>query len=73
MGAMPCSRSTPAVGAVPPSAVRTLPSPISVMATWESGARSPLAPSEPTCGTAGVMPASRYFNNCSMTSGRTAE
>ena len=36
---------------------RTSPSPSSASAAWASGARSPLAPSEPCSGTTGTMPA----------------
>ena len=39
-----------------PSGSSTSPSPISASAQWASGARSPLAPSDPCSGTTGVMP-----------------
>ena len=41
---------------VAPSASHTSPSPISASAQWLSGARSPLAPSEPCSRTTGVRP-----------------
>src|SRR5690349_16728557 len=39
----------------------------------ESGARSPLAPSEPISGMAGVIPRLRYVSSRVISSGRTAE
>ena len=55
-GARPARASASAVGSTPPSAAHTSPSPISASAQWLSGARSPLAPSEPCSRTTGVMP-----------------
>ena len=62
-GAMPCDSSAPAVS----------PSPISASATCASGARSPLAPSEPCSGTVGVIRALSRPSSVSTTTGRTPE
>ena len=51
----------------------TSPSPISTSAQWASGARSPLAPSEPNSGTRGVIPALSSARIASATSGRAPE
>ena len=56
-----------------PAASATSPSPISASAQWASGARSPLAPSEPCSGTTGVTPALRSAAIVSATSGRAPE
>ena len=48
---------------------QTSPSPISASATWASGARSPLAPSDPCSRTTGVMPALSMASSASATSG----
>ena len=51
----------------------TSPSPISTRAQCASGARSPLAPSEPCSGTTGVIPAFRTARIVSATSGLAPE
>ena len=51
----------------------TSPSPISASAQWASGARSPLAPSEPCSRTTGVMPALSSASCRSTSSGRAPE
>ena len=51
----------------------TSPSPSNTSAQWASGARSPLAPSEPYSGTRGVMPALSSARIASATSGRAPE
>ena len=67
-GSIPASRSASAAGRPPSS-----PSPISASAQCASGARSPLAPSEPCSGTAGVRPALSSATIVSATSGRAPE
>ncbi len=56
-----------------PSSVRTSPSPISTSAAWASGARLPLAPSEPCSGTAGTTPALTRPSSDSATCGLDPE
>ena len=56
-GSMPASASACAAGTGVPPGSATSPSPISTSAQCASGARSPLAPSEPCSGTTGVIPA----------------
>ena len=69
-GSMPASASASAAGRRRPSRSCTSPSPISASAQWASGARSPLAPSEPCSGTTGVTPAFSSAAIVSATSGR---
>ena len=54
----------------PALAVVDLAFPISTSAQWASGARSPLAPSEPCSGTTGASPALRSAASVSATNGR---
>ncbi len=56
-----------------PAGPSTCPSPMSTSARWASGARSPLAPTEPRPGIHGVTSASSSHRSWSMTSGRTPE
>ena len=57
IGLMPAAASAEAVSISTPFASWTRPSPISAKAQCESGAKSPLQPSEPNSGTTGVIPA----------------
>ena len=49
------------------------PSPIKQAAMYESGVRSPLAPTEPSCGMHGSTRWLSSVHNASSTSSRTAE
>ena len=56
-----CSkRPTIDVSAQPVFGPHIFPSPIKLRATWESGAKSPLAPTVPFAGTYGAHPAVKY-------------
>ncbi|CAB4651528.1 unannotated protein [freshwater metagenome] len=71
IGSIPDSESNSCTGRMLPPASTASPSPISTSAQWESGAKSPLQPSEPNSRTTGVMPA---FNTAAIvvaTTGRT--
>ncbi len=70
-GAMPCSARSSAAGRSSPSGPSASPSPISVSAQCESGARSPEQPSDPYSCTTGVIPALRIAAIVSTTRGRT--
>ena len=67
------SASAPVLLASTSPATSTSPSPMSASAQWASGARSPLAPSEPYSGTTGVMPAFRSAAIVSATIGRVPD
>ncbi len=69
-GSMPAATSRSAESASMPSAPYARPSPISTSAQCESGARSPLQPSEPYSCTFGVMPALSSAAMVSATTGR---
>ena len=70
-GAIPASASSSGTGRSAPSRSRARPSPISTIAQWESGARSPEQPSEPYSWTIGVMWAFSSASIVSTTTGRT--
>ena len=77
---VPLIRASPSlacnvIGATPAAAAAGAhsPSPIRARATWASGARSPLAPSDPCSGTVGVIPALSSSTMRSTTTGRTPE
>ena len=72
-GSMPASPSACAAGTGVPPGSATSPSPISTSAQCASGARSPLAPSEPCSGTTGVIPALSSASIVSASSGRAPE
>ncbi len=72
-GSIPASASAAAAGAGRPSEPSTSPSPIIARAQWASGARSPLAPSEPCSGTTGSSPAASIASIVSASSGRAPE
>jgi hypothetical protein len=59
------------VRARPPASAE--PSPSSTSAMCASGARSPLAPTEPRLGSTGTMPALKIASACSIELGRTPE
>ena len=69
-GVRPAAARASAAGRVDPSGPWTTPSPISTMATWASGARSPEQPSEPYSGTTGVMPRSSRAASSSAVASR---
>ena len=71
-GASPARRSPSAPGTTSPP-IRTRPRPRRGSARWASGARSPLAPTDPRLGTAGSTSASRRAISASMICGRTPE
>ena len=71
-GARPARRNPSApLAARPP--IRTCPQPSSGRARCASGARSPLAPTDPRLGTSGSTSARRRESSASMTFGRTPE
>ena len=72
-GSIPAAASASAAGRRPPSARSISPSPMSARPQWASGARSPLAPSEPCSGTTGVSLALSSAAIVSATSGRHPE
>ena len=72
-GSRPSAASASRVGPSRPSRSHTSPSPIRARAQWASGARSPLAPSEPCSRTTGVMPAPSRASCRSTSSGRAPE
>ena len=72
-GASPASRNAAAAATRSPSAPSAQPSPTRHSATCASGARSPLAPSEPYSGTYGVTPALSKSSSACATPGRTPE
>ena len=51
----------------------TSPSPIKAKLMCESGARSPLAPTDPFAGMQGTIPAFKHLISDSITTGRTPE
>ena len=71
-GARPARRSPSDAGARRPS-IRTSPHPSRGSARWASGARSPLAPTDPRLGTTGSTPALRRASSASTTCARTPE
>ena len=71
-GSRPARRNPSAAVAMRPS-TRTCPHPSRGRARWASGARSPLAPTEPRLGTTGSTPAPRRAIRASTTRGRTPE
>ncbi len=72
-GASPARSNASAVGSTAPSGPHTSPSPTRASAQWLSGARSPLAPSEPCSRTTGVMSFASSASWRSTISGRTPE
>ena len=72
-GSIDASASASAAGARSPEPVHSSPSPISARPQWASGARSPLAPSEPCSGTTGSRPAASSASIVSATTGRAPE
>ena len=72
-GSIDAAASASAAGTRSPAAVQTSPSPISARPQWASGARSPLAPSEPCSGTTGSSPAASSASIVSATIGRAPE
>ena len=72
-GARPASASAVAPSTSEPSGRRASPSPSSTRAADASGARSPLAPSEPCSRTSGVIPALSRASIVSTTSARAPE
>ena len=73
IGSIPAAASASAAGNDPPEPSSTEPSPISTSAQCASGARSPLAPSDPYSGTTGVSPAPSSERIRSATTGRAPE
>ena len=72
-GSIPAAASAVAASPRVPSRDCSSPSPISASAQCASGARSPLAPSEPCSGTIGTSPALSSATICSATTGRAPE
>ena len=72
-GSMEAAASPSAAGTRSPLGVNTSPSPISARPQWASGARSPLAPSEPCSGTTGSSPAASSASIVSATIGRAPD
>ena len=72
-GSMPAAAIATAAGTRAPSCSCTSPSPSSASAQCASGARSPLAPSEPCSGTTGVRPALSSATIRWATTGRAPE
>ena len=73
-GSMAAARMATAAGRGSSSfGVSSSPSPMRARAQWASGARSPLAPTEPCSGTSGVRPAFSRARIVSASSGRAPE
>ena len=72
-GSIPLAASASAVARRSLRRANTSPSPIRASPQCASGARSPLAPSEPCSGTTGVSPAFSMTRIASATSGRVPE
>ena len=71
-GVRPAAASASAPGMRAPS-TNASPSPTSGSARWASGARSPLAPTEPRAGTCGTIPALSTASSSSTVSTRAPE
>ena len=72
-GSIPARSSAAAAGTGRSSASSTSPSPSIASAQWASGARSPLAPSDPCSGTTGSSPSASIATIVSASSGRAPE